>query len=251
MKAAKVLSNGPVLKWVINPFFAYPYNEITTVPINVPVPAPDSVAVPCRIVEKFVSQASDIFILDECICRGLLHCTNHPANIGCMALGKAADRMHLSHGHHATRDEAIAHIKKAAEAGLVAKIAHAWIDPVAFWLTKFNHLMFICFCDDCCCLYRTHMKNRGPNLDKACKPLPGISIVRDESKCNACGICEDNCFVAAVRMVNNRPVITASCKGFGRCVTNCPTGALSISMGGEDEIFQRMMERINEVADIS
>jgi hypothetical protein len=34
-------------------------------------------------------------------------------------------------------------------------------------------------------------------------------------------------------------------------VANCPTGALSISVANEDEIFQRMMERINQVADIT
>jgi UDP-glucose 4-epimerase len=251
MKAAKILSNYPVVKWIINPFFAYPYNEITSVPINVAVPAPDSVAIPNRIIEKLVLQAADIFILDECICRGLLKCTNHPPNIGCMALGKAADRMHPSHGHHATKEEAVAHIRKAAEAGLVANVAHTWIDPVAFGLTRFNRLMFICFCDDCCCLYRTHMKNRGPNLDKACKSLPGLSIIRDEEKCNACMVCADNCFVAAVQIVNDRPVITEACKGCGRCVANCSTGALSISLADEDLIFQRMMERINQVADIT
>jgi hypothetical protein len=33
-------------------------------------------------------------------------------------------------------------------------------------------------------------------------------------------------------------------------VTNCPTGALSVSLADEDEIFQRMMERISKVADM-
>jgi len=57
--------------------------------------------------------------------------------------------------------EAIAHVRNASAHGLVANIAHVWIDAFAFQLTDFNKR----FCDDDQCLYRTHMKKRGPNLD--------------------------------------------------------------------------------------
>ena len=179
MQAAKRLSNVPLLKWVINPFFAHPHNEITAIPINAEIAMPDSVALPSRILEEVLKRSSDIFVLDECICRGLLKCTNHPKDIGCIALGPAARRMHPSHGRFVTVDEGMAHVRRAAKAGLIASVAHVWIDPVAFWTVPFSRLMFICFCDDCCCLYRTHMKHRGPNLDRAYKGLPGISVSVD------------------------------------------------------------------------
>ena len=110
--AAKRLSAVPVFRWIINPFFAYPHNEVTAIPINVPLSPPDSVPLPRRLVERVIRGASDIFILDECICRGKLDCANHPKTIGCMALGKAVDRMHPSHGRRATMEEAFAHVKK-------------------------------------------------------------------------------------------------------------------------------------------
>ncbi|HDP79973.1 MAG TPA: hypothetical protein ENN21_03925 [Spirochaetes bacterium] len=251
IKAAKKWSSLPVLKWIINPFFAHPWNEVTAIPINVEVPAPDSVPLPRRLLRRVVEQASDIFILDECICRGLLNCENHPKTIGCMALGKAVSRMHPSHGRTANREEAFAHIDRAAAAGLVANIAHVWIDPLAFGLTRFNRLMFICFCDDCCCLYRTHMRKRGPNLDRAYRRLPGISVTLKADLCDGCGLCAKSCFVAAVTVENGKAVIGDECRGCGRCVELCPRGALELVMEDEETLYRRIQERIGEVADIT
>lgn len=248
--AGKKLSSYPVLKWIINPFFAYPYNEVTAIPIHIEVPQPDNVVLPRKVVEEIIKRSSHIFIFDECICRSRMNCQNYPIDIGCMALGRAVKRIHPSHGHPATAEEAIDHVGRAADAGLIANVAHTWIDPVAFGLPNFNKLMFICFCDDCCCLYRTHMKKRGPNLDRAYKKLPGISIEIDEEKCNGCGICEDRCFVAAIKMIGGKASIGESCKGCGRCVECCPEGALSLKMDNLDELVDQIMTRISGVADI-
>jgi len=248
--AAKRLSAFPVLKWIINPFFAHPHNEVTAIPINVSLPAPESVPLPRRLIERVIRETSDIFILDECICRGKLDCANHPKTIGCMALGSAIGRMHPSHGRRATTAEAFEHVRKAADAGLVANVAHVWIDPLAFMLTPFNRLMFICFCDDCCCLYRTHMKRRGPNLDRAYQRLPGISITLDPAACNGCGICAERCFVAAIRMENGKPLIGEDCRGCGRCVELCPRKALSLSLADEETLAERLLGRVRGLADI-
>ena len=61
----------PVLKWIIAPVFVRRYNQVTPIPINAEVAMPDSVALPSRILEEILRRSSDIFILDECICRGL------------------------------------------------------------------------------------------------------------------------------------------------------------------------------------
>jgi len=248
--AAKRLSNVVPFKWIINPFFAHRYNEVTAIPINAEIAMPDSVALPSRIIEEILKRSSDIFVLDECICRGLLTCKNHPAGIGCMALGPAARRMHPSHGRFVTVDEGMAHVRRAADAGLIASVAHVWIDPVAFWTVPFSRLMFICFCDDCCCLYRTHMKHRGLTLDRAYKGLPGISVSVDRRKCNGCGICAERCFIGEMRIVGATAVVPESCKGCGRCVEVCPRGALSLKMDDIETLVSRMMERIGAAADI-
>lgn len=249
--AAKRLSSYPLFKWIINTFFAYPYNEVTSIPINVEAKLPETVILPSQIVEAVLRKSSDIFILDECICRTKCSCKNHPANIGCIALGPATRRMHPSHGRFVKIDEGLKHVKRAAEAGLIANIAHVWIDPVAFHTFPFSRLMFICFCDDCCCLYRTYMTKRGPNLDKAYKRLPGISVVSDPDLCTACGKCVESCFVNQIKIIDEIAVPGDGCKGCGRCVEICPEGALTLKLDEADVLIERMLDRVNAVADIS
>jgi len=247
----KKLSSYPVLKWIIHPFFAYPYSEVTAVPINVKVDLPDSVPVPVRILERLVGDVEDRFLLDECICRGLLNCENHPKEIGCMALGPAIKRINPSHGRRISAEEAVSHIRKAADSGLIASLAHTWIDPLAFGLRHFNQLMFICFCDDCCCLYRTHMTKRGPNLDRSYRPLPGVSIRIDTGLCSGCGVCVERCFVASMQMEDGIAVVGDDCKSCGRCVELCPENAIELVMEDEETLYRRLRERIAAVADIS
>ena len=251
IRLAKKCSNLPILKWFINPFFAYPYNEVTYVPIHTEVEAPETISIPHRLVRRVLDLAEDIFIVDECLCRGKTNCSQYPQNVGCIALGRAVNRMHPSHGRKATLQEAYEHVQKAADAGLIASIAHVWIDPLAFGLPDFNKLMFICFCDDCCCLYRTDLKNRGPNLDKACKGVPGLSVIADHSLCTGCGICAANCFLQAITVDSGKAVIGEECRSCGRCVEKCPQKALKLNLQEEEELFQRIKQRIENVADIT
>jgi ferredoxin len=247
--AGKRLSALPVFKWIINPFFKRPYNEVTSVPISANLSFPESVPLPRNILEKLVSKVEDKFVLDECICRVHNRVEGEERRVGCMALGPAITRLHPSHGRRVTTEEAIAHIRRAGAMGLVGNVAHVWIDPVAFWLS-FRDLMFICFCDDVNCLYRTRMKHRGPNLDGAFKKLPGITVRVDPEKCDGCGLCIDSCFVAAIAMREGRAVIGTDCKGCGRCAEVCPINAITLMVEGEETLLAQLEERIRESADI-
>ncbi len=248
IRYGKMWSGKPLLGKIINPFFRRPWNEVTSVPVNVSLPAPGSVPVPLRVLERLVAAIDDRFILHECICRGHLKCATHPRDIGCMALGPAVDRMHPSHGRRAGAEDAIAHLRRAAREGLVPNLAHVWIDPLAFGL-RFQKLMFICFCDDCCCLYRTYMKDRGPNLDRAYKKIPGISIETDGSRCDGCGACVDACFLGEIRIENGVSVTNeSSCAGCGACVKSCPRDARTLVIPGEEELYLRVLERVREMS---
>lgn len=247
----KKMSSLPVLKHIISPFFAYPWNEVTYIPINVKVDPPDSVSIPLRLVKRVLALTPDIFIIDECMCRRYTGCQSYSKDIGCMVLGRAIDRMHPSHGRKVTHEEAYAHLQKASDAGLIASIAHVWIDPLAFGLTRFDKLMFICLCDDCCCLYRTFLGKRGPGLDKAAKGLPGISVSVDMNICDGCAICAERCFVKAITMKDGAALISDECRGCGRCVEICPQNALTLNFEDEEILFSRMKERIEKVADIT
>ena len=249
IKAGKKWSSYPVLKWMINPFFKRPYNEVTSVPINVSVKNPKSVPLPMKLVERLLSEIEDKFILDECICRNHNKSDDPPRDIGCIVLGAALNRMHPSHGHRVNDEEAIEHLHRAGNAGLIANIAHVWIDPLAFG-TRFKDLMFICLCDDTNCLYRTFMKKRGPNLNEAFKKLPGISVTVNNKLCNGCGTCKELCFVDAIEIIDNKSVIDDNCKGCGRCVEHCPMKALELNLQKEDELFSQLKTRINSVSNI-
>ena len=250
IKAGKKLSAVPVFKTLINPFFACPLNEVTAVPIGYRMESPDPVVLPCRVVERLVAAVPDVFIMSACMCRTLCQCSDYLQDIGCMALGSPVSRMHPSHGHRATSSEAVRHDRRAARAGLVADVTHTWIDAVAFGLIPFNKLMFICFCDDCCCIFRTHMRRRGPNLDRAYKRLPGISVAVDPERCDGCGLCVQRCFVGAMVLRGGRVQVGDSCKGCGRCAEICPRQAVSLTLENEDALVRRLLERIRAVADI-
>lgn len=247
--AGKRCSNTPVLKWLIRPFFMRPHNEITSIPINVDVQSPESVALPRRLVERLVADVEEKFILDECICRGHNRVDTPPRTIGCMALGPAIRRIHPSHGRMVTTEEAIRHVDRAARAGLVANFAHVWIDPVAFG-TRFRDLMFICFCDDKNCIYRTHMKSRGPTLNGAYQKLPGFTISVDKSKCTGCGECIEQCFLANMSLVDEKSYIGESCAGCGRCVDACSNHAVILKIEGEDAMYANLVRWINGVSEL-
>ena len=248
--AGKRLSNVPLLRWIINPFFKRPHNELTVIPIQAAVEKPESALIPRRVMEGLLSMIDDIFIFDECVCRSICGCSEKPKNIGCMALGPSARRIHPSHGRWASQEEAFAHVDRAARAGLVANVAHTWIDSVAFGLSDFRSLMFICFCDDCCCIFRRHMKSRGPNLDKAYRKLPGIGITVNGELCTGCGSCVDGCFLHAIDLRDGTAYITGDCAGCGRCLDACAQGALALHMDSEDELLDQLVRRIKSLSTI-
>ncbi len=250
IKYGKKLSNTPILKWIINPFFKRPYNEVTSIPVNIKVKDRNYTPLPLKITEKLISGIDEIFIMDECHCAGLKNRKSSRLSIGCMALGPSIKRIHPSNGKRVNTSEAIKHVRKAAKAGLVANIAHVWIDALAFQLTDFNKLLFICFCDDDKCIYRTHMKKRGPNLDKAFKKLPGIKVEVDKELCTGCGECKEKCFVSAIKIIDGKSVIGDDCKGCGFCSSYCVNSAISISMENEEEMLKQLIHRVKEMSDL-
>ncbi len=250
IRYGKKFSDVPVLKWLIYPFFKRPHNELTSIPIHATIKAPENVTLPMKLVERLVAEIDEIFLMDECHCAGVKNRNSPRLHIGCMAFGPSIARIHPSHGRRVDTQEAVEHVRKAAKAGLVANIAHVWIDALAFQLTQFNRLLFVCFCDDDQCIYRSFMKRRGPSLAGAYRKLPGLSVRIDPVKCKACGTCIKSCFVSAITLQGNTATIGDACTGCGFCVNHCAEGAISLTMENEEEMFQQLLQRVREISNL-
>jgi ferredoxin len=246
----KRISNYPVIKWFVNPFWAPKRWDVTVIPINVEVKTPDIVSIPRKIMERLIDQTDDIFIMDTCACRTVFQHKTEVQDIGCMAFGPGARRIHPSHGRFVNKETAKAHIEKAARAGLVANVAWTWIDPNTWGTDPFDRQLFTCFCDDKC-FYRGSMQNRGPNLNRTHRKLPGISISVDSKKCIGCGICSEACFVAEMKVVNGIASIGKDCKACGRCIEVCSNDAIQINFGEEETLFSTLMDRLKAYTNIS
>lgn len=94
------------------------------------------------------------------------------------------------------------------------------------------------------------MKKRGPNLNNAYKKLPGIQIINDSQLCTGCGECLDNCFVAAIEIVDAKAVIKEACVGCGCCLQYCKKSALSLSIDNEDELLKQLFNRVREMSGV-
>jgi len=249
----KKLAGIPLLGKLINPLFALPHSQLTSIPIHTVAigeeARTENMSLPIHLVEKLLPEASHIMLLDECICRA--HMNVEPRSIGCLVLGRSALDIHPSNGRLVTVQEAKAHVHRAAQAGLVANVAHVWIDPVGFGVTSFRQMLFVCFCGPNACLYTDYLHKRVPNLDKSYSRLPGLRTVIDNEKCDGCALCVDECFVSSISMAGGKAVISEVCKACGRCITHCPSKAISIAMDNEDAVFQQLLTRVKSVADIS
>ena len=51
----------------------------------------------------------------------------------------------------------------------------------------------------------------------------------DEEKCNGCGLCASACHEGAIDIVDGKAKLVREnfCDGFGDCLPNCPTSAIS------------------------
>jgi ferredoxin len=242
----------PIIRNIVDLFFIKPFNQVTAIPIrhvaiNESIEAQGTI-LPLSLIDRLVETASHTMILNECICRSYYR--KGPEDIGCMVLGKAALDIHPSNGRIVNIIEAKAHIRKAADAGLVANVAHVWIDPVGFGTISFKNMLFICFCGHDSCLYTDNLNKRCANLDKAYKKLDGMSVVIDESLCSGCGICAEKCFVSAIQMNNDKAFIGDVCKGCGRCISECPEKAICLKTEDLDIVFSQLLKRVSEIADI-
>jgi ferredoxin len=174
--------------------------------------------------------------MNHCICRETEECKDYPIDIGCLFLGEAVKHINPKLGHPVTQEEALAHLQRAREAGLVHMVGRNRIDSVWMGAGPFDKLLTICNCCPCCCLWRV-LPNLPDSISDNVTRMPGVSVTVNE-ECIGCGLCVDSCFVHAIQINDGRAVISEACRGCGRCVEVCPQQVITLTIADDDFVEQ-------------
>lgn len=224
-----------------------PQNRVLS--INKPLDAPDSVVLPSHVVDHFIEKAGYHWIMNRCICRSAEQCKDYPIDLGCLFLGEAALGINPRLGRRATKLEALEHVRRCREAGLVHLIGRNKLDTVWLGVGPGDRLLTICNCCPCCCLWRV-LPHVAPGIGAKITKMPGVTVTVND-RCVGCGTCTEGvCFVDAIRLVDQRAVRSDACRGCGRCVSVCPEGAIDISIDN-DRVLEQMINRISSLVEVS
>ena len=217
--------------------------------INQPVAQSEEIVLPSQIVEHFIAKSNHIWLMDKCICRDADNCEDYPIDLGCIFLGEAVHQINPKLGHLATKEEALAHLERAHEAGLVNLIGRNRIDTVWMGVGPGDKLLTICNCCPCCCLWRV-LPDIHPEIGDKVTRMPGVSVTVTD-RCVGCGACtRDVCFVDAIHLVDGRAVISDACRGCGRCVEACPQSAIELRIEGTGFV-EESIARIEPLVDLN
>ena len=220
-----------------------------TIPIKHPLDNPSSVVLPSQVVEHFIMQSEYHWIMNACICRDSNHCKDYPIDYGCLFLGEAVKGINSQLGRMATKEEALEHVRRCRDVGLVHLVGRNKLDTIWLGVNPGDRLLTICNCCPCCCLWKM-LPFLNPTIAGKVSKMPGISV-KVTDRCEACGRCTQGvCFVNAIRLDGNHAEIGDDCRGCGRCVDVCPNGAIELIID-ETKFVQHTIDRISILVDLS
>jgi len=159
----------------------------------------------------------DLIAVAPCICRkeqGLMDNECERPHEVCMSFGFGADYyIENEMGRKIDREEAIAILDKAEEAGLVLSPSNS------------QQLMNVCCCCECCCGVLRTLKTFDRPADYVASSFQARI---DPDLCSACGTCVDRCQIDAIIEGDTMAVDEKRCIGCGLCVSTCPEEAIAM-----------------------
>jgi len=217
--------------------------------INKELNKEDDMVLPSQVLEYFINKANYHWIMNFCICRDSMQCKDYPISLGCLFLGEAVLGINPQLGRLVSKDEALDHIRKCNEAGLVHMVGRNRLDKQWLGVKPGDKLLTICNCDPCCCLWRiapTLVTKIGSKIQK----MPGLEIIVT-NKCIGCDKCTKGiCFVDAIQLIENHAQISNECRGCGRCVEICPEKAIQIIVN-DTEFVSKSIKKIEKLIDVT
>ena len=164
--------------------------------------------------------------VQDCICRiqtaYIGKPCKHPVDV-CMVFNPAPDAFISSKEiKPLTKEGAYAVLQRADQAGLVHSVSN---NQQGNW--------YICNCCTCSCGILRGMAELG--IANVVASSAFINTV-DETLCNACGLCVENCQFNALTVGDVAIVNGTRCVGCGVCVNACPDHALILIRRPEEEI---------------
>ncbi len=163
----------------------------------------------------------------DCICRKqkalIGEPCGHPLDV-CLAISPVAGAFDRLPGIQAlTQDEAMATLRRAAEAGLVHTVNNSQ-----------EGVRYICNCCTCGCAVLRGIADVG--MANVVARSAFVNRV-DETACQACGRCVDECQFGALSLEAVAHVDDIRCVGCGVCVLACPEEALALVRRPEAEVL--------------
>jgi len=215
------------------------------IPINQSLGTYENQVIPYVVFKHFIDKASNIVILNKCGCRVSKNCQKHDHSIGCLHMGNDTLNLPIDEGrmHFATKEEALEHVKRAIDDGLIPLIGRAMDEAVGAGIEDTGRLMSACFCCSCCCVNIPIMNHATSEL-RFIKKIEGLSVVIDEEACVGCGDCIEACVWNGIEMIDGIVHITDRCLGCGICLEVCHNGAISISFKDSSNI-DALIEELN------
>jgi len=243
------LGNQRGLRPLSKVFFKAMNSEAIIIPIHETIANPDSVVLPYPLLAPLIECISTRFLMDECMCRRGEKCQTYPQDFGCLYLGEGATKISSSMGRVVDGEEAIAHVERAMDLGLVPLVVHTSFDALALGI-PYRRMLGICFCCDCCCTVQQGLRLGPPSFWDVVVRLPGL-VVEINGTCRGCGACVEACYVNAISLCHERAHVDQElCKGCGRCLTACPSGAISLRLDEHVDTMGKLVQRISRRTNI-
>lgn len=223
--------------------------KVKDIEINADIPISEDTVLPNEVIKEMIRRSTHHFIMDFCICRVSTGCKDYPQDLGCLFLGKGATNISSKLGRSVSSEDAIEHVNRCHEAGLVHIIGRNKIDSIWLNTGPKDELLSICHCCPCCCLWKM-IPELPEDIGNGFLPMIGVELNFNQELCTGCGMCAlDSCFVNAIKMMEGKAEIDLDkCRKCGRCAELCENDALTISL--TSDAVNSSIERVEKLVDV-